>query len=151
LLGYGFNAFEPVVTKEWFGQEDASVGAHNTFLQALFTVGFVGTLPLVAAFGVLIYRWLTRPDALRDVVTAYLLVAGMTEVEISSIPVLLTLLAFLVIALDAARCRPGPPTARLRDKARPSPHTTSTIVSQRVMQERDDDCRVGPPASGRHG
>ena len=107
MLGYGFNAFEPVVTKEWFGQEDASVGAHNTFLQALFTVGFVGTLPLVAAFGVLIYRWLTRPDALRDVVTAYLLVAGMTEVEISSIPVLLTLLAFLVIALDAARCRAG--------------------------------------------
>ncbi len=101
IIGYGFNAFEPIVTHEWFGAEDAAVGAHNTFLQALFTVGFLGTAPLVAAFGVLVQRWVVRPNPVRDLFTAYLLVAGMTEAEITSVPVLLTLAAFVCFALDA--------------------------------------------------
>lgn len=124
LIGYGFNAFEPIVTHEWFGAEDAAVGAHNTFLQALFTVGFVGTAPLVAAFAVLVHRWVTRPNPLRDLFTSYLLVAGMTEVEITSIPVLLTLAAFLAIALDAhgrqvtaAPPAPRPPSKVFGDAA----------------------------------
>lgn len=102
FLGYGFNAFEPVVSREWFGAGDAAVGAHNTLLQALFTVGFIGTVPLAAAFAVLVHRWVTRPNALRDLFTSYLLLAGITEVEITSVPVLLTLAALLVFALDSA-------------------------------------------------
>jgi O-antigen ligase len=103
LIGYGFNAFEAIASREWYGAEDASVGAHNTFLQALFTLGFLGSAPLIAAYVILIHRLVTRPNPLRDLFTSYLLVAGTTEVELTSIPVLLTLAIFLSLALDARR------------------------------------------------
>lgn len=130
LLGYGFNAFEAIMSREWFGAEDAAVGAHNTFLQALFTVGFIGTAPLVAAFAVLVHRWVTRPDPLRDLFTSYLLVAGMTEVEITSVPVLLTLAAFLVFAFDAAGRRNGRQPLRSWIGAQPGPHLSANSPSR---------------------
>lgn len=101
LIGYGFNAFEAVMAQEWFGAEDAGVGAHNSLLQALFTVGVVGTVPAVATFAVLVRRWLTCPHPVRDLLVLYVLVSGITEVEITSMPILLTLAFCLAVALDA--------------------------------------------------
>jgi O-antigen ligase len=76
LVGYGFNAFEVTMSQEWFGAEDAGVGAHNSLLQALFTVGFIGTAPIVAAFAVLIHRWFARPNPMRDLAVIYVLISG---------------------------------------------------------------------------
>lgn len=102
LLGHGFASFEMIMTREWFGAADAAVGAHNTWLQCLFTLGLVGTLPVFGAFAVLLWRWKARPDAMRDVFALFLLVAGMAETEIVAIPALLNLVFYGVLALDAA-------------------------------------------------
>lgn len=102
LQGYGFNAFGPIMSRAWYGNEDAGAEAHNSFLQALFTVGLLGTVPFVSAFIVLLRRWMERPNALRDLFTVYVLIAGATEAELTALPVLLTLAAFLAFALDAA-------------------------------------------------
>lgn len=101
-LGYGFNSTEAVLAKDWYGNADAGVGAHNTLLQSLLTMGFLGTVPLVTGYGLLIHRWAVDPRALTVILAPYLIVVGATEVHIASIPVLLTLLVFLLIAKDAA-------------------------------------------------
>ena len=106
LQGYGFNAFGPIMSRAWYGNEDAGAEAHNSFLQALFTVGLLGTVPFVSAFIVLLRRWIKQPNALRDLFTSYILIAGATEAELTSLPVLLTLAAFLAFALDAAARSP---------------------------------------------
>ncbi len=102
LQGYGYNAFGPIMSHAWYGNEDAGAEAHNSLLQALFTVGLLGTVPLVSAFVLLVRRWIKRPNPLRDLFTTYVLIAGTTEAELTSLPVLLTLTAFLAFALDAA-------------------------------------------------
>ena len=106
LQGYGFNAFGPIMSHIWYGNEDAGAEAHNSFLQALFTVGLLGTAPFVSAFIVLLRRWIKQPNALRDLFTSYVLIAGATEAELTALPVLLTLTAFLAFALDAAARSP---------------------------------------------
>ncbi|WP_414475469.1 O-antigen ligase family protein [Microvirga sp. M2] len=101
FFGYGFNSAEAVLAQNWYGNPDAGYNAHNTFLQALLTVGFVGTFPLIAAYVILVYRWFARRQSLASYVTPYLTIVGITEVHIASNPFLLTLVAFLAIALDA--------------------------------------------------
>lgn len=93
------------MSRLWYGNEDAGAEAHNAILQALFTVGLLGTTPFVAAFALLIKRWIARPNDLRDLFTCYVLIAGFTEAELTALPVLLTLIAFLVFALDVAARR----------------------------------------------
>jgi O-antigen ligase len=101
-LGYGFNSTELVLAKDWYGNADSGVGAHNTLLQSLLTMGCLGTVPLVTGYGLLIHRWAVNPRALTVILVPYLMVVGATEVHIASIPVLLTLLVFLLTAKDAA-------------------------------------------------
>jgi O-antigen ligase len=101
LLGYGYNAYEATMSTWQFGAKDAAAEAHNTILQALFTVGFIGAAPFMAALVVLVCRAISRPSPPRDLFTYYLLVSGMAEAEMVSIPELLTLMALLVFAYDA--------------------------------------------------
>jgi len=102
LFGYGFNSAEAVLSRDWYGNADAGYNAHNVLLQSLLTVGFVGTVPFACALAILANRWLTqRQRTLSSYVIPYLLILGFTEVHIASIPILLTLMVFVAIALDA--------------------------------------------------
>ena len=105
LFGHGFDSAEAVLSREWWGAPDASVGAHNAWLQSLLAVGVVGTVPFVYYHAELIRRWLADSRSLNRLLTPYVLVLGMTEVEIAAQPVMLTIACFLVIGLEARRNR----------------------------------------------
>jgi O-antigen ligase len=102
LFGYGFNSFEATAADEWFGSADAGVATHSNILQALFTVGIVGTLPYVGANALLVGRWFMRPNPMRDLFTLYTLVSGLTEVDYTSIATMPTFVVFAVLTMDAA-------------------------------------------------
>ena len=103
ILGHGFGAADAVLSREWWGPPDASVGAHNTWLQSLLMLGVVGTIPFVTFHQVLIRRWFAQPTTLTRLLTPYLLIHGMTEVEIAAHPVMLTISTFVIMAIDARR------------------------------------------------
>lgn len=103
ILGHGFGAADTVLSREWWGAPDASVGAHNTWLQSLLAVGLVGTIPFVYFHADLIGRWFANPNSLTRLITPYLLILGMTEVEIAAHPVMLTIATLLIIAIDVRR------------------------------------------------
>ncbi len=103
LFGHGFGSAGAVLSREWWGAPDASVGAHNAWLQSLLAVGVAGTIPFLFYHVALIRRWLTDTRSLTRLLTPYVLVLGMTEVEIAAHPVMLTIACFLVIGLDARR------------------------------------------------
>jgi len=103
FLGHGFGAADAVLSREWWGAPDASVGAHNTWLQSLLIVGVVGTIPFVYFHAELIRRWFANPNSLTRLISPYLLILGMTEVEIAAHPVMLTITTFLIVAIDVRR------------------------------------------------
>lgn len=108
LFGHGFNSAEAVLSRDWYGNADAGYNAHNVLLQALLTVGFLGTAPFVFAMVLLVARWLTqRQRTLASYVIPYILILGFTEVHITAIPTLLTLMVFVSIALDARKDLPA--------------------------------------------
>src|SRR5262249_19791605 len=96
VFGYGFNSFEAVAADEWFGSADAGVATHSNILQALFTVGIIGTLPYVGANVLMVRRWIMRPNPMRDLFTLYTLVSGLTEVDYTSIATMPTFVVFAV-------------------------------------------------------
>ncbi len=103
FLGHGFGAADKVLSPQWWGAPDASVGAHNTWLQSLLMVGVVGTIPFVWFHGELIRRFFADRHSFTRFIAAYLLILGMTEVEIAAHAVMLTITTFLAVALDARR------------------------------------------------
>ena len=103
FLGHGFGAADAVLSPQWWGAPDASVGAHNTWLQSLLIVGVVGTIPLVWFHLELVRRFFADRQSLTRFMSPYLFILGLTEVEIAAHPVMLTITTFLVVALDARR------------------------------------------------
>lgn len=103
FLGHGFGAADAVLSPQWWGAPDASVGAHNTLLQSLLIVGVVGTIPFVWFHVELIRRFFVDRHSLTRFIAAYLLILGLTEVEIAAHPIMLTITTFLLVALDARR------------------------------------------------
>ena len=103
FLGYGFGAADAVLSPQWWGAPDASVGAHNTWLQSLLIVGVLGTIPFVWFHLELIRRFFADRHSLTRILSPYLFILGLTEVEIAAHPVMLTITTFLVVALDAKR------------------------------------------------
>jgi O-antigen ligase len=105
LLGYGFNSTESVLSGIWWGPPSDGYGAHNTLLQSLFTLGIVGTIPFMTLQGIMLFRGMTPPRTVSRYIAWYLPIVGITEVEIASLPVQLTLVMFLTVVIDAAERR----------------------------------------------
>ena len=103
FLGHGFGAADAVLSPQWWGAPDASVGAHNTWLQALLIVGVIGTIPFVWFHMELIRRFFADRHSPTRFIAAYLFILGLTEVEIAAHPVMLTIATFLLVALEARR------------------------------------------------
>jgi O-antigen ligase len=136
LFGYGFNSAETVLSRDWYGNADAGYSAHNVLLQSLLTVGIVGTLPFALVYALLIHRWLTeQQQTLASYLTPYLMILGITEIHIASMPVLLSLVVFLAMASEACRRHRGPGVPSLV-RAPPNPDAARAIP------------RAEPPVSG---
>ena len=99
IFGYGFISANDVLSTDWWGPTDASVGAHNSWLQTLLTLGIVGFVPFLMMHVELWRRWFQGSRYLRLVVP-FLTILGLTEIEMAAQPVLVTLVAFLLAALD---------------------------------------------------
>jgi O-antigen ligase len=104
LFGWGYNGTMPVLMdsfdKSFHGTPNH---AHNSFLQSLLSVGFLGSLPAFAWMFLLVYRFVTRPDPIRDQISLFTMVTGISEVGISGGPVLLTLACMWAIAREGAK------------------------------------------------
>ena len=103
LLGHGFGSAEAVLSLQWWGAPDAGVGAHNTWLQSLLIVGALGTIPFIWFHMELLLRLRAERPSMTRFLSSYLLILGLTEVEIAAHPVMLTIATFLLVALDARR------------------------------------------------
>lgn len=103
LFGWGYNGTEGLLLEDLDKSFHGSgVNAHNMTVQTLLSVGILGSLPAFGFLGILIARMLRDPEDLRDLVTGFILVNGLGEVEIFGTPVLLTFVAYWVIARHAA-------------------------------------------------
>ena len=100
LIGHGFISADNVLSADWWGPPDASVGAHNAWLQCLLMLGLVGTVPFATMHIAMWRQWLRGAPYLRLIVP-FLTVLGFTEVEIAAQPVEITLVFFLLAALNA--------------------------------------------------
>jgi O-antigen ligase len=105
LLGYGFNSTDIVLAPSWPGPADQIAGAHNTMLQSLLTVGVIGTIPLLAMYLLMIGRFLFSVPGISRYLLPYSVIVSLTEIEVSSVPVFMTLVLFLALSIDAARVR----------------------------------------------
>src|ERR1700677_692868 len=102
VTGYGFNSFESFAGTLWEGQSASSVATHNNYLSVLYSTGVVGTIPFLAGFALLLYRWRVEPDAPRDLFVINAILSGFSEIDVlSAIAPVPTLVFFLVIASDA--------------------------------------------------
>ena len=101
FFGHGFGSASMVLSPQWWGAPDAGVGAHNTWLQSLLIVGVIGTIPFIWFHVELLLRWRGKRPSMTRFLSSYLLILGLTEVEIAAHPVMLTITTFLLVALDA--------------------------------------------------
>jgi O-antigen ligase len=102
VTGYGFNSFESFAGTLWEGQSASSVATHNNYLSVLYSTGVVGTIPFLAGFALLLYRWRVQPDAPRDLFVINAILSGFSEIDVlSAIAPVPTLVFFLVVASDA--------------------------------------------------
>jgi O-antigen ligase len=116
LLGWGYNGIEDVMARSVrTGFEGTATNAHNMLLQGIASLGFLGSLPAIAAIGLLCLRFVTRPDPARDQVAVLLIVTGLGEVGMAATPILLTLVVFYFFAREAKHSL----TSQSRLEARP--------------------------------
>lgn len=101
IFGHGFDSAEYVLEHDWWGAPDAGIGAHNAVLQSLLTTGLAGTCFFVLWTLFLVRSLLVFADAVTHYITVYLIILGLTEVEIIIHPVLLTVVVFLAAAMEA--------------------------------------------------
>lgn len=100
-FGYGYNGAEPILTRELVTEDaNATVNLHNMYLQSLFCVGLVGSLPLVGLWGGLAGRFVTRPNVERDTFFLCQIFTGLAEVEaFGGTPGMMTLVLIILVAL----------------------------------------------------
>jgi O-antigen ligase len=111
-FGYGFNVFEmyykfehPNILNPMSPQwgEPIPSHPHNAYLEVLFSGGIITLLPFLAWTGLMLWRWYTRQEMLRDLLVLWLLFGSMTEITLAGPPSLETLLCFVVLGMDRRR------------------------------------------------
>ena len=98
-LGWGFNANERLMLDS-VGPNFAgnAVNSHNMYLQALVTMGVVGTVMVMAFVAGMARNTIFQPNAMRDRIFVYLMVLGIAEAEFLTLPVVTIYLAFWAVA-----------------------------------------------------
>jgi O-antigen ligase len=83
LFGWGHMASQYFLTTEFVTNVDGATNhPHNIWIQSLFSVGIIGTFPLLATFGYLLWAFVARPDSKRDILTFVLLFGSVTEISV---------------------------------------------------------------------
>ncbi|WP_210485155.1 O-antigen ligase family protein [Microvirga antarctica] len=105
LFGWGYNGVEERLAESVSSSfEGTAVNVHNMLLQSILSLGFLGSLPAIAAIGILCTRFFTRPDPVRDQIALLLLIIGLGEVGMAATPILLTVVVFYVFVRDEVSC-----------------------------------------------
>jgi O-antigen ligase len=104
FFGWGFNGTEALLLnsfdKSFYG---TAVNAHNMYLQALISLGFIGALPAFGLVFLLIWRCMQSSDQVRDLPIAYVLFHGTAEAQIFMTPDILLIVSSWVIAREAVK------------------------------------------------
>jgi O-antigen ligase len=111
LFGWGYNASKPLLSQYLGFKDDLVVDtAHNMLLQSLFSVGLIGTIPIIIVILMLFVNLLKRPNRFRDLFLISLVVDGISDTSaLGTTPTVLTLLFLIISILPTAPARnPGP-------------------------------------------
>jgi exopolysaccharide production protein ExoQ len=111
LFGWGYNASKPLLSQYLGFKDDLVVDtAHNMLLQSLFSVGLIGTIPILVVILILFVNLLKRPNRFRDLFLISLVVDGISDTSaLGTTPTVLTLLFLIISILPTAPARnPGP-------------------------------------------
>jgi O-antigen ligase len=101
LIGHGYSSFETWASEHWTGVDKGiAFATHNSYLEAWYSTGLIGLLFFVGAFLVSVWRWLVRPDVARDATMWALLIAGVTEVELTTVAIFPSFMFLVMLALD---------------------------------------------------
>jgi exopolysaccharide production protein ExoQ len=107
LFGWGYSASK-VLLPEYTGFQDNLMvdTAHNMLLQSLLSVGFVGTLPILAVTLYLSFSLVFRPYPFRDMFFVIVIISAISDTSaLGTTPTMLTLLFIMASVLPKAPAR----------------------------------------------
>ena len=120
LLGWGYNGVEDYIARSvsttFYGN---AVNAHNELIHVLLSIGIIGTIPVLIWLGILILRFFTQPDPVRDLIIIFWFFMGFFELEIFTTPVLMSLLIFWIFARETTK-KPKPHQSFDNDRGAPA-------------------------------
>ncbi len=130
MFGWGYNASKAILSQYLGFKDDLIVDtAHNMLLQSLFSVGIIGTLPIVIMVFILLYNMVVRPNRFRDLFLISLIVDGISDTSaLGTTPTVLTLL-FLVISV----LPPTPARVRIQRSAGRKPAHAAVMRRQPAL------------------
>lgn len=111
IFGYGYNSSKVVLgTHVGFDNGLMVDSAHNLYLQSLLSVGWLGTVPLIALLGYLLFKCFKRPVPIVCFTLTLVLISSISDTDtIGTTPTLMTLL-FFVASIWPSLNTPVPPT-----------------------------------------
>jgi exopolysaccharide production protein ExoQ len=110
LFGWGYSASKVLLPQYTGFQDNLMVDtAHNMLLQSLLSVGFVGTLPILALTFHLLFSLVFRPYPFRDLFFLITIISAISDTgALGTTPTMLTLLFIMASVLPKAPARGRP-------------------------------------------
>src|SRR5262249_38395615 len=104
LFGWGYSASKVLLPNYTGFQDNLLIDtAHNMLLQSLLSVGFVGTLPILAVTFYLLYSVVFRPYPFRDMFFLITIISAISDTAaLGTTPTMLTLLFIMASVLPKA-------------------------------------------------
>ena len=135
FLGWGYNASKVILPQHIGFQDGLMVDtAHNMLLQSLLSVGFIGTLPIIAVVIYLFVNMLYRPNRFRDLFFVIIFLSGISDTSaLGTTPSILTLLFLMISVMPQLPSRSALPLGL-------------GVVSGMRSKDRQLSIAGGPPA-----
>ena len=107
FFGWGYSASKVLLPNYTGFQDNLMIDtAHNMLLQSLLSVGFVGTLPVLAVTFYLLYSMVFRPYPFRDLFFLVTIISAIADTSaLGTTPTMLTLLFIMASVLPRAPTR----------------------------------------------
>jgi exopolysaccharide production protein ExoQ len=103
LFGWGFNSteehFSLLFNQDFFG---TAVNPHQMLLHLAMGTGLIGAFLALSLFAFRIKNLFERPNTLDDLLTLFILIYGLTEVDLFGTPLFTSLIFFRVALQDGA-------------------------------------------------
>ena len=101
LLGWGYNGTEERLALSMEEAFNGSpVNAHQMFLQLILGFGVIGLIPAILLFLSRLRYVFVDPNPLRDLISGFIFLNGITEVDLFATPLLTNIIFFRILLTD---------------------------------------------------